>query len=362
MEKGPREEASHMHVVLYPFFSQQNKRTDRFLLQSDSGVKLYAYMADRMVEEGWQTSLVLPAPRQCADTIATNARVRRIPYLIATNNLIRRLQHCPDWYKTMLHDADLLLTQHETLAYVVRCILPNVRIGTEVGMRLDTAWPQTEEMMRLSRRSSDFLHCNSRTLAEETTHKCTTVWPFAYHDDIPLNTASDAERSIDVLFNSRCSSTDYSNHKLFLAAMLLQDWRVCMTDPTNYLRTTSDELPSHIAVPRSPLNRNDYLQTLRRSRVVVGLTDNGYGGYAFREAIAAGCVPVALNCTSYRELLGDDWPYYCSGNSGSLRAAVSDALTHGMPEQSHHLCSEMSRCSYSAAWRTAKEFIDALLP
>lgn len=345
-----------MRVLLLPFYSQQDKRTGKFLLNSDSGVRAYSYMGRRMVEAGWKPTIAVPAAHQRADNPAFPHPAIEVPYEMCIDNLRRRLQWEPDWLAGL--DYDLILTTHEFIAYPLRCLKPEVRVVMECGIRSDTAWPETAALFPLAQAAADAVHFNSQLLADECTHaRRKFVWPFGYEDQ-PCSTSV---RDVDVLFPARASSTGYSNHRLLVEALRDAELRVVATDPTSYLRANPSEMPEEW-VPREQLNRADYTELLARSKVVVGLTANGYGGYAFQEAVAVGCVPVALRCPEYEELLGVGWPYYCDANAASLKAAVNHALLQGWPEALRHsVQARVAEHSYAVVWRTARCDIESLL-
>jgi hypothetical protein len=327
-----------MRVILYPFFSQQDKRQRLFRLDSDSGVRLYSYMAARLVEAGHDVAMVVPPIEQCVDALTFPCRTIRSPKL-CIDNLDRRLQWDPTWLRSL--ECDLLLTQHEFLAYPFRCLHPQTKIFMECGMRPDTAWPETREMFPLAWRAADLVHCNSDDLATQMPNS--TVWRFGYDDDIAISRG--LSRDIDVLFPARASATNYSNHEAFLKAFEGSPLTTKLTDPTSFLGN-------------APLSRAEYLTTLHRSRVVVGLTDNGYGGYAFIEAVAAGACPVALR--SYAHLLTDAWPYFCE--LGGVREVTERALKLGWAGVSTKIVRRVQQnlltYSYSSAWAKAKEDIN----
>ena len=326
-----------MKVALVPFFSQQDKQHRKFRLDSDSGVRLYAHIADSMRQKlGWDAALYLPQEHQCVGE-APNVAIRRVPYELCIDNLDRRLQWEPSFLRK-LGEMDLVLTQHEFFPYPLRCLCPNLRIVVECGIRPTTAYAETAEMFKLSYEAADAVHFNSRTLADEWAFRRRWVWRFAYEDSAAVPRG--LPRDVDVLFNARASATNYSNHVAFLAAFGSSELRIAVTDPTSYLRAKT---PGSV-LPRLP--REEYVDLLHRSKVVVSLTDNGYGGYAWIEAAAAGAVPVVLNRPEYHEVLGDDWPYYCELNT--VRAVTERALRN-IPR-----VARLPSCSYSGAWKVAK--------
>lgn len=344
-----------MKVLLYPFCSQQDKRTGKFLLGSDSGVRAYSYIGRRMLEEGWEPTMAVPRPEQLADYPPLAFGVDYIPYTVCPDNLRRRLQWQPDWLASL--DYDLVLTTHEFVAYPLRCLQPKVRIVMECGIRPETAWPETAALFPLAQQAADAVHFNSQLLADECrSARRKFVWPFGYEErEHPA-----VERGVDVLFPARASSTGYSNHKLLADALSESGFRVVCTDPTSYLRANPGEVPAEW-VPEEQLSREAYYELLARSKVVVGLTANGYGGYAFQEAVAAGCVPVALRCPEYEELLGKGWPYFCTSSPRSLLDVVFFALLRGTsPELLRHVQARVAKHSYAAAWQTARQDIISL--
>jgi hypothetical protein len=349
-----------MRILLYPFFSQQDKRTGKFLLESDSGVKLYSYIASRAMGEGWSTAFVLPQASQCEDSEWTPpGSYIRYPGHLEQSNLDRRLQWDSRWLRVCADVADVILTQHEFLAYPLRCLVPNSRIVMECGIRPETVWPQTGALFPLAWDAADLVHCNSWTLTDEMRLRGVNAscWQFAVPEDVGPSLAS---KAVDVLFNSRASATGYTNHDVFLRAMEGTDLRVLVTDPTSYLRLEGG--CSCDWLPPEPLDRKSYVEALQSSTVVVGLCNNGYGGYAFREAMAAGALPVALRAPEYEELLTPMWPYYAKAlDPHEVYIAVVRALEGGwagVPDDVRFSVEHRLRqSSYREAWRTARHDI-----
>jgi hypothetical protein len=339
---GESEEEEAVRVTYYPFFSQQHKTHGKFLLGSDSGVKLYAYMAEQSVKAGWDVRIVLPYRHQCEDAIQLPCE--QICAYFAINNLDRRLQWDPDWLKVVA-DTDIVITQHEFMAYPLRCLHPKLKIISECGLLPEVAYQQTAGMFELAWRAADAVHCNSRTIAKHIPNK-TFIWQFGYDDNIVDK--SPLPRNIDVLFNARASVTNYTNHELFLKAFVGGPLKYCITDPTNYLKLRDVQF-----------TRSRYIEILHSSKVVVSMHEGGYGGYALREAMACGAIPVTLRLPEYEELLGSDWPYYCEKSVDSLYGAVKAAM-QGWPGTRQDVLNELRKSSYSEAWKQAKEDIESI--
>lgn len=344
-----------MHLTYYPFFSQQDKVQGLFRLGSDSGVRLYSYMAKRSLEQGWRVSFVLPQPSQCVDSapLPEGVEVLRVPYSLALCNLERRLQWDPAWLKRL--PGDIVLTQHEFLAYPLRCLRPELTILMECGIRPETAWPQTAGLFPLAHAAADLVHCNSRQLA---TMPNSTVWSFGYDDSVAVSRG--LSRDVDVLFNARASSTEYSNHSAFVRAMSGTGLSVRMTDPTRYLESVAGAPEAWLS---QPLPRGDYVDLLHRSKVVVGLVDNGYGGYAFQEAIAAGCCPVALRTPEYEDILTENWPYYCTLDTvaDAAERAVRVGWRGISTKTVRRVQVNIAKSAYSAAWEAARKDIERVV-
>lgn len=353
-----------MRVTLYPFFSQQCKVTRRFRLDSDSGVRLYEHLGRTLRAFGHSVTIVTPPHHQCNTMLRTPLTQHVLPEL-ELDNLDRRLQWLPSAWRWLAQQTDLLLTQHEHLPYVMRCLGYTGKLVMEVGMRPETAY-STQDLFPLNWKACDLIHCNSHQLASELAMyhgvRNTTVWTYAF-DDV-LAAPQDMPKTIDVLFNARASATDYSNHKLFVREVqqVLAErpgLQVRCTDPTGYLRKSGD-CPQEW-VYGVPLAREEYVDVMQRARVVVSLTDNGYGGYAYREAMACGAVPVVPNMPEYVELLGHDWPYVCHvGTPGSVAKAIVRALDGGRPPQWADAWNRLMLSSYTNTSLRARRDLEEL--
>lgn len=318
-----------MQVILWPFCSQQDKQRGKFLLDSDTGVKQYRFVAEQLIAEGHGVTLVLPTG---ADTrLPCLCRVRR-QRDVPLSNADRRVHWDTECIRRVCSGADLLVTQHETLPIPVKEMFPKLPVAVEFGMKLGTTtgglYTAADYLVKLTLEVADKVLClGPQLLFEAGKHtwpnKC-HLWQMGFDE----RSIENATKDIDVVFPARCSANGYTNHKVFLEATEGMNRHVC--DPTNFLDASM------------PLFQTAYYRVLARSRVVVGLTNNGYGGFSFQEAIASGCVPVALR--SYSWLLGEDWPFYCELNAESVRECINRALLYrgALPEV---------HSSYQEAWR-----------
>lgn len=335
-------------LVIWPFFSQQNKLNGFFRLDQCSGHKQNLFLMEQLSMLGWNVELVLPFEELCDQHDVTNFHgfVRRV--YVPNDNLTQRLHWNTHEVKRILHNADVAYIKHETLPIVARCMFPNLPIATECGFPLGMAWSQTDFLIQEARLVSDLVCCNSTELARDNANA--TVWKLGF-DERRFPQGWTMVRDIDVLFPQRASVTNYSMHKEFINAMRCTNLRIAMTDVTKFLAKTNEAPASWLwDVP----NDKDYLSLLYRSKVVVGLVKNGYGGYAFREAVMAGCCPVMLRAKCYVDDFGEDWPYYFTGEHDMLEA-ITNALRDPIP-----VVDKVKQYSYQSAWPKVLEDLNDL--
>lgn len=336
-----------MRVTIYPFCGQQDKEKGLFRLESDSSFRMLQFVAGKMVDElGWWPTTVLPPPGMCVDrpTIRGGFRYASMPI----DNLHRRLHWTPEEW---MDRSDMAILGHELMAFPLRCVRPELKIVAECGLTPTTAWPQTAPLFPLAWQSSDLVYTFSEGTAAEIKAPRVSVWNACFDE---RNLRPSKTKDIDVLFNQRASATGYSNHKEFVRQMDGTNLRVVMTDPTGYLRKTG-EAPSSWLLP--PLSTAEYYDLLGRSRVVVGLTTNAYGGAAFREAICSGAVPVALKQPGYIELLGPHWAWYVD-DPDTLAEIIDEAGRYGYV--SDDVLERARACSYQAVWPKIRRDLETL--
>jgi hypothetical protein len=336
-----------MHVMLWPFYSSQDKQRRQFLLASDSGVKFHRYLAERLLADGHNVTVIQP-PKMYRAQDGFRWPEGCLTYKIdmPLDNRVRRL-HWPVGEE--LAECDVLFTTHVFLAYPARMLNPKLHIIMECGVAPETAYPEMAELFPLAWRAADLVHCSNEALAKRVREAGgnAVVWPFGYDERI-AEAAPMLTRDVDVLFNARCSNTGYSNHELFRDATAGME-RVVMTDRTNLLGASPQ------------FSDSDYRVLLHTSKTVVGLMASGFCGYAFMEAVACGCCPIALRTPEYEELLTPAWPYYCEANADSVRDAIRRALTlgwWGVPTQLEmELQNRLAKCTYQNVWERCRAYL-----
>lgn len=335
-----------MNIAFLPYYSQQDKVTGKFRINTDSPVKFYSFMARELAKLGHDVTFYVPHSNQCVDILPIDSVVGCKIHYTGKNlplcNKTRRFHWDTAWLSSLHHD--MLITSHEYIAIPLKILRPTMKVIVECGFEPESSFPGANQLFPVAWSMADLVHCSNAHLAdmvENGSDGTPVVWRLGY--DVEIAKPRNVSRYIDVLFSARASSTNYTNHNIFIDALRGEPYKVLMTDQTNYLRRTG-ECPIEW-LPERPLVGEAYIDMLHRSKVVVGLMENGYGGHAFREAIACGCIPVALNIPEYRELLGEDYPFLCSRAAVSIRSAIEDALRFGTQMQS-----SVTKYSYQAAW------------
>lgn len=328
---------------MWPFASQQDKVTGKFLLDTCGATKQLSWLAKRIEDElGWEVTAMVPRRTE-----------HRVPFKswctssgMVANNALEQVRWDPEELYSFFASADIALLNHELLAVPVRRLFPKLRI-----VQMCSVSPEPLPLFQAAWDSADLVVAqgwHAASVVDKLTRTRTRVvaWPLAYNEADVVQQS--CVRDVDVLFVQRCSVTNYTHHVEFLAAMeYMYGLRVAFTDVTGYLRKTHPHLEYSTA--------ETYKSYLARSRVAVALNDNLYGGLSIREACRAGCTPVVLDALCYRELVGDGYPHLVSDTSpGSLASAVCSAITYPYTV-------DVSRESYQATWPKVKEDLQRLV-
>jgi hypothetical protein len=318
-----------MRVVIQPFFSQQDKGTGRFLLDADVTVQISRFLAEQLRGEGMEVRVLDPDG---------------LPH----DNKLQRLSFDVEAMSEALRGCDLFITHNELAASRARHLTRAKIVHFNHMMPLG-GWEWMAPLQRASWAAADlvvFLSESLRSFAGVPG----TVWPMVYDQ---RHIRSYEDRPIDVLFVQRCSVSNYTHHREFLAADL-SGLRTVFTDPTRYLEL--HENPGGVEFAHCD-TRESYYELLGRSKVAVALmTDDLHGGVAVREAVVSGCVPVLLDRPCYREMAGDQ-PVFTDLDPENIARTVRTAL-HG---DASSVRERVSRESYQQAWLKARSDIWMLL-
>lgn len=328
-----------MNCTVWPFWSQQDKRTGEFL-RTCGNVKLAAWLARRIEEElGWTVEGVVPYGVDFPFKFP-------VPVGLEPDNRLQKYDWPMKRLRRVLKDVDILVTSHEFLAIPARALFPNLKI-----VQMLVVDPKPIGVFKEAWDSADLVVAQGPTAAQfvrRHTQTPVSAWPMAYDRDIvePL----DCVRDVDVLFVLRCSASNYTHHEEFLQAVEGTGLRVAFTDVTGYLRKLRPDL--EYSTP------DTYIQYLNRSKTVFAANDNLYGGMALREACACGCVPVVLDALCYRDFLGEGWPYFTNIDPKEMREKLLLAVQeqHGKDKAVAAAWIE----SYQEGWKKAKEDLWAL--
>lgn len=282
-----------MQVTLWPFWSQQDKRTGEFL-QTCGNVKQLVALGEELRRRGHKAQLVTPQ------------LVKMLP-----NNPVQRVHWDCEQIDRLTYGSDVLVTNHEYLAIPARVVAPRLKIVQMCNVAPD------DPLFTAAFNAADMVVAQgnyARQCMQQMTRTPVVTWPLAYDED--NFGRAPALRDIDVLFLQRCSANNCTHHEEFLRQMKPY-WKVVFTDVTNFLKRSRPDLA--YSTPAT------YYDVLHRSKVVVSMHNSWYGGISIREACRAGCTPVVLRNSAYAELVGYDWPYFT--DTTDIAETVDRALT-----------------------------------
>jgi hypothetical protein len=333
-----------------PFYSQQNKQTGKFLLDSCGTTKICDFIARRAFSElGWRVRVVLPDLRACEpyDREFLFDFAERKYVHIPADNLHQRLHWDVTAWRQAFGDCDIVLSFHEFAAWPLKNMFSTLRVVQFTGVPASAAWTWTRPLFHLSWRAADLNAVYSAPMARHIIDELTPlgtpswkmkfptprVWPLAYDADvlrrnITMTGGTTSWRDIDVLFVPRASATNYSQHTEFIDAvkcLRARGWTgsVWFTDVTRYLRQSGALAGiDNVHIAPHPESQVEYVRLLCRSKVAVCLRANMYS-MAAREAVACGAFPVYARDPGYGDILGSEWPFSPNGDDPE---SIADAV------------------------------------
>lgn len=302
-----------MKVLLWPFYSQQDKATGKHLATCGN-VRQCAFLSEQM-----DCITVIP------DTWTEHPfKGKVLRSYIPSSNPLQRLH----WDTRLVENCagvDLVICNHEYMAIPLRTAFPNVRIIQMCSVVPDNA------LFAEAWRCADLVVAQNEVAAMEfrkLTNKPVSAWQMSF-DERRFPQVTGGHRPIDVIFVQRCSSTNYSHHLEFLEAIEGTAWRVVFTDPTGWMRQQRPDLEYIDPV-------SGYKRALLQSKVAVSFCDYGYASQSIREAVRCGCVPVT----------GVTDP-------ASIRRAIEMALREPGPD--YRTLKEVEKQSYQRCWEKIRE-------
>lgn len=312
-------------IGLWPFFSQQDKINGGFRFDTCGATKQAQFIEEMLRFANIEVCAAVPdsAP---FDLFSEQKRCS-----IPPNNGLQTIHWDTDNIWRIFHECDIAITWHEFLAIPIRKVFPKLPIIQLLAVKPDS------ELFDLAWKAATKVVCQTYTQAhyvKQSTGIVPDVWQMCYDERrIKQNTL----KPVDVLFVSRCSSTNYTRHLEF-SALVWGGLEVYYTDVTGYLRKDRPEL--NYTEPEV------YYEALSGTKVAVALNDDMFGGQAIREAIASGATPVVLRCDAFVEMLGPRWPFYVKADLSNLEYVVRAATLCERPEiPPQALCQ-----SYQAQW------------
>lgn len=336
-----------MKIAIQPFFSQQNKITNKFLLDGCLTVRISLYLAKQLTDEGYDIEVFLPDSSQCEPWIGTTLPIRR--RAMPLSNKMQRLDFNAAWFEKALQGVDLLLTCNELLPAKARHVFEG-KIAILNNLFPMGGWEWMAALQQEAWKSADCVAFMSDFIRSQ--YNIGVVWPMVYNaNKIQHSNIKD----IDVLFVQRCSITNYTHHEEFLQVLpLLRGLNVVFADPTGYLEKLYPELNYAHAFG------DKYYNLLSRTKVVVALmTGDIHGGTSTREAIVSGANPVLLKYPHYEDIVKDaQFPGFCTLTPFSIAAAIYRQIDRQPDEK---LIATIAKESYQATWPIVLRDIQCLL-
>jgi hypothetical protein len=346
-----------MRVLIWPFFGQQDKRTNKFLLRTCGDMQISKFFSEQLTKAGHRTVIIVPESSQTDDLYPFNSDP--FPIRIHPNNMLQRLDFCLESID-VVKKFDLLIAHHETIAIAARHVDPKLKIISHCLANPGAEpWPKMRPLFECAWECSDLTAFQNSICSQYATNDATAVWPFAY-DDRDFDDRH-PERDIDILFLMRASATNYTHHIEFMEAIEGTKLKVMYADTTNYMAQNGLVPEDQIFKKQS---QQDWFDLLYRSKIFVSLRADPYGGLSVRQALRAGSFPLVLRTAAYRELLGQDWPWFIPSLAPStIRSTIDKVFEGGLWRDvpSDKIRNRVDRESYQAGWRIAKRDIKELM-
>jgi len=146
-----------------------------------------------------------------------------------------------------------------------------------------------------------------------------TIWDFGYSiKELNQYKVSNVFEKPTIMFLNRLSEINYTKHMEFIKAInrlakKRSDFQVVFTNPS--MKVDFEELNKSVSniflYSTKPLNREQYIKLLWGGVISVHLyTKELYGGCASREAIECNNIIVTPKVFEYRQILGENYPFY----------------------------------------------------
>lgn len=323
-------------VGLWPFYSQQDKINGGFRFDTCGATKQAQFIAEMLTIAN--VGVRAAVPDSAPHGLFLNERRCTIP----THNGLQTIHWDTDDIWRVFHECDIAITWHEFLAIPIRKVFPELPIVQLLAVASDGP------MFDIAWKAATAVACQTYTQAHHVRERCgirPLVWQMCYDERLIQQSAL---KPVDVLFVSRCSSTNYTRHLEF-SAINWRELQVAYTDVTNYLRKDRPDL--------GYTQPETYYEALSHTKVAVALNDDMFGGQAIREAIASGATPVVLGCDAFYEMLGPRWPFYVKKDLSDLEFVVRAAtLVERPPIPMQALCQ-----SYQNQWPKVWEDLCTIL-
>jgi hypothetical protein len=338
-----------MKKVLYiPFFSQQDKETGEFILESDSNMHIMRNIVK--VLNGFECDVDVALPYEPSGIMIGDYNYK---YFKPFNNNVMQRYHfeANDYINLFSEKYDLIINNtppvtkniYATYYYLYKKFPKIVSIThfvdypsmVKVPDKI-SYWSRQVDSAEVSNLSVFISSLSKKMFLEESgldNSDKITVWKMSFSiEEIDLLINKVEKYPVKtIVFPNRISSTGYSNHEIFIEAVNIlwkkrKDFQVIFTNTTKYYSKNmiNNSIPCAFFVDTE--KRKDYLNMLSRSHVAVSLFLNDvHGGLAIRESIYCGCVPVVTNVYDYVNIVPEDYSYFVESDLSNL-VEVLDAV------------------------------------
>jgi len=388
-------------VVLYPFFSQQNKETGKFLFRSCGSTKILQFIGERLLREsmadqirfvapdikfwGDDLSKVVPEEWIYSCRILPDNRLQRLEWPVRSWDYIFGGGEGGVGREGGVARADLVFNMHELIGWPLKKLYPETRVISMFTVSPDAEpWPWMSPLVDLSIQNSDLVTVPSETMLKfiwSSNPTALAKWPLSFDQeelDRLLVLPPSGKPPVNVLFVFRASASNYTHHREFIEAIKIlrketgSGILVAFTDTTRYLRSNPEEMAGlskdDVEILDDPGDQEKYADLLRRSRIVVGMNDNMHGGMGVREAMYAGAVPVLLDAPCYRELMNSEieWLGWIPSpvTSEGIAHALSEVLgltKNDFRSLRHYSVGRARLEAFEETWKVMKPQINQLL-
>ena len=358
-------------ILWIPQLATVDKVTGKTIIDADSNIVILKCIINSLKND-FDFHILMPQEVDCnvtfIEVFGNNTNIK-IEMLSSKNESAFSLRYDFDYltYKTIIKEVgpDIIVNNTAPISRNIKAILKSLKLPTQlVSFMHFLDLPKENKVPRdisyFMRQAdglfiSDLCVFQSETVKEKTLKGLKTYFKKYMEDEnIKLNytvwngTYSQTELNnyqlpmprwdipykVNIMFPNRLSSTNYSNHLRFFAAIRniskqRNDFNVFVNNPTKYM--TFEEMqnlcPNLSEVSRKQLSRDEYISLLHLMDIGVALfTQEGHGGVSSKEFQAAGCLPIFPRINEYKYLMPRGYEGFVKKDLNNLEDALNKII------------------------------------